>query len=224
MCAVVNASNLIPQECGLQFPPAGIDELPAILKPSSEGGILEHSGTVEVVASEKRDKTPVERDLRWGVYIVFQAPTDYVRRCFSEYGLRTDYSGGYSAMYRPYHLIGLELGISIASAVLRHEPTGSPQSFVADVASVAKKDMAAGDMLDGEGGFTVYGRLTRADESIENRYLPIGLTNKARLTRAVAKGSILTYKDVEVNNTLLCYRLRRMIEQEFKGFVGDLNL
>jgi len=216
MCAVANASGLIPQKGGLMFPSIGIDELANVLRPKRQGGILEHSGTVEVVASERRDGRPVERDLRWGVYVVFRAHTDYVRRCFLEYGLRTDSSGAYAAMYRPYHLIGLELGISIASAMLRNESTGSPQTFVADVASVAKKDMGTGDMLDGEGGFTVYGKLVRADESIEKKYLPIGLTSKATLKKPVAKDYILTYGDVELDSAGFCFQLRKSIELELR--------
>jgi len=92
-----------------------------------------------------------------GVYVVFEAPSDYVIRCFAEYGLMTDPSGRYAALYKPYHLIGLELGISVASAGLRGEPTGAPTGFRADVVATAKRDLTAGEMLDGEGGFTVWG-------------------------------------------------------------------
>jgi len=216
MCAVANASGLIPQKCGLQFPPVGADNLADVLKPKSAGGILEHSGTLEVLASEDRDKNPVPRDLRWGVYVVFRAPTDYVKRCYSEYGMHTDSSGEYSAMYRPYHLIGLELGISAASVVLRGEPTGSTESFVADVASTAKKDLKPGDVLDGEGGYTVFGSLTRAEDSAKNGYLPIGLSGKAKMIRPVAKGSILSYDDVEIDDTLFSHKLRKMVEEDYK--------
>jgi len=216
MCAVANASGLVPQKCGLQFPPVGVDDLPEMLKPNSAGGILEHSGTLEVVSSENRDGTPVHRDLRWGVYVIFRAPTEYVKRCFSEYGLRKGSSGEYAALYRPYHLIGLELGISAASVVLRGEPTGASESFVADVASIAKKDLKRGDFVDGEGGHTVYGQLVRAVESMESGYLPIGLASKAKVLRPVAKDSILTYHDVEIDKNLFSYKIRKSMEQAFK--------
>ena len=217
MCAVANATKLVPQKCGLQFPPVGTNNLPDVLKPKSAGGILEHNGTVEVVASENRDGTPVECDLRWGVYVVFKAPTEYVKRCFFEYGLHTDSSGEYSALYRPYHLIGLELGISVASVALRGEATGSPNYLVADVASVAKKDLKTGDVLDGEGGYTVYGRLVQAEESLRANYLPMGLTGKAKVIRPVAKDSLLTYDDVEIDNGLFSYKLRKTLEKKFKN-------
>jgi predicted homoserine dehydrogenase-like protein len=217
MCAVANGSGLVPQRCGLQFPPVGVDDLPQVLKPRAAGGILEHAGTVEVVASENRDRSPVNRDLRWGVYVVFRAPSEYVKRCFSEYGLRTDSSGEFAALYRPYHLIGLELGISVAAAALRGEATGSSRSFIADVAAVAKKDLIPGEVLDGEGGYTVHGGLVRAQESLQRGLLPIGLASHAKLVRPVAKDAMVTYADVAVDETLFSYRLRKAMEDAAKG-------
>ena len=216
MCAVADATGLLPQRKGLQFPPVGADRLQDVLKPRDDGGILEHTGTVEVVASENRDGTPVKNDLRWGVYVVFRAPTDYVRRCFSEYGLKTDETGSYAALYRPYHLIGLELGISVASVALRGEPTGSPVQFTGDVAAVAKKDLKPGDTLDGEGGYTVYGRLARAEESLAGGYLPMGLTDHAKVVSAVRKDSIVTYNDVTLDESGAAYRLRKSMEADFR--------
>lgn len=214
MCAVANGSGLMPQQNGLQFPPVGVHELPEILKPKAKGGVLEHSGTVEVVASEQRDGSPVEGDLRWGVYVVFKAPTDYVKRCFAEYGVRTDSSGEYAALYRPSHLIGLELGISVASAALRKEPTGTARDFMGDVASVAKKDLKPGDVLDGEGGYTVFGRLVRATDSLAKAYFPMGLSGNAKVVRPVARGEVLTYADVKLDENKFAYTLRKTMEED----------
>lgn len=124
MAAVSNATGLLPSPSGLHFPPCGVDDLARVLRPREDGGILHHRGQVEVISSLERDGRPVFRDLRWGVYVTLAADSDYVRRCFKEYGLVTDPSGNYTAMYKPYHLIGLELGISVASVGLRREPTG----------------------------------------------------------------------------------------------------
>ena len=110
---------------------------PRLLKPKSDGGVLARKGQVEVISSLERDGRPVFRDLRWGVYVTFEAPSDYVRRCFAEYGLVTDPSGRYAAMYKPYHLIGLELGISVASAALRGEATGAATGFRGDAVATA---------------------------------------------------------------------------------------
>jgi len=151
----------------------------------------------------------VERDLRWGVYVTFRAPTEYVGRCFQEYGLRTDRSGRYAALYRPYHLVGLELGVSVASAALRKEPTGAPQAFVADVVACAKRDLEPGEVLDGEGGYTVYGRLVRAVESLERQYLPIGLAHGVRLTRRVKQDEIVPAEAVSLPERSAALDLRR---------------
>ncbi|MEL6210642.1 MAG: flagellar biosynthesis protein FlgA, partial [Pseudomonadota bacterium] len=72
-------------------------------------------------------------------------------------------------------MIGMELGISVASAALRGEPTGAPDGFRSDVAATAKRDLKAGEMLDGEGGHCVWGRQTSAAESVAEGYLPLGL-------------------------------------------------
>jgi predicted homoserine dehydrogenase-like protein len=212
MCAVANATGLAAPS-GLTFPPCGVDDLPRVLRPRSEGGMLSHRGQVEVISSLERDGRPVFRDLRWGVYVVFAGGSDYVERCFREYGLVTDPSGKLSALYKPYHLIGLELGISVASVGLRGEPTGAPIAFNADVVATAKRDLAAGEMLDGEGGFTVYGKVLPAAESLRLGGLPLGLAHKVKLKRAVAAGEAVRWADVEIDESQLAVRVRREMER-----------
>ena len=215
MAAVSNATGLTPAPEGLGFPPCGVDDLPRVLKPRAAGGVLNHRGQVEVVASLARDGTPVLRDLRWGVYVTFAAHSEYVRRCFHEYGLVTDESGEYAATYKPFHLIGLELGISVASAGLRGEPTGSPDDFRADAVAVAKRDLSCGETLDGEGGYTVYGRLVPAVDSLRLGGLPIGLAHGVRLKRAVRAGERLSWADVEPPHGDDTVRARREMERTF---------
>ena len=213
MAAVANACALDPPDDGLAFPPCGVDDLPSILKPKADGGILARKGTVEVVSSVERDGRPVFRDLRWGVYVTFDAPSDYVARCFGEYGLKTDASGRYSAMYKPYHLIGLELGISVASVALRGEPTGATRDFRGDVVATAKRDLKAGEMLDGEGGFMVYGKLVPARRSLDGGFLPIGLAHKLALKNAVAAGQPLRWSDVAYDDGNAAIAFRREMEK-----------
>jgi predicted homoserine dehydrogenase-like protein len=215
MAAVANATDLDVADGGLVFPPCGVDDLPLLLRPSAEGGVLPKSGMVEVVSSLERDGRAVNRDLRWGVYVTFKAPSEYVRRCFAEYGLKTDPSGWYSAIYKPYHLIGLELGLSIASIMTRGEPTGATRGFRGDVVAVAKRELAAGEVLDGEGGHTVYGRLMPARTSLALRALPIGLADGARLTAPVAANQIVRWDDCLVDATIPAVRLRRVMEATF---------
>ncbi len=197
MAAVANATGLTPAPQGLAFPPCSVDDLPRVLRPAAEGGALHHRGQVEVISCLERDGRPIARDLRWGVYVTFAADSEYVSRCFAEYGLLTDDSGNYAAMYKPYHLIGLELGISVASIGVRSEPTGAPDGFRADAVAVAKRDLKAGEVLDGEGGYTVWGRLMTAQDSLACAALPIGLAHGIRLTRAVRKGAVVSWRDME---------------------------
>jgi predicted homoserine dehydrogenase-like protein len=221
MAAVANASGLTPAPDGLAFPPCGVDDLARVLRPATAGGALHHKGQVEVVSSLERDGRPVFRDLRWGVYVVFEAPSDYAARCFAEYGLVTDPSGRYSAMYKPYHLIGLELGISVASAALRQEPTGAPTGFRGDVVATAKRDLKPGEILDGEGGYTVVGRLMPAKDSLAIGGLPIGLAHGVKLLRAIKAGEALRWSDVAVDETAQAVRVRREMEAEFRA-VADV--
>ena len=215
MAAIANATGLDVPSGGLLFPPCGVDDLPHIMRPREHGGVLEKSGVVEVVSSLERDGRPVFRDLRWGVYVVLEAPNDYAADCFRQYGLKTDASGRYAAMYKPFHLIGLELNISVLSAALRNEPTGQPHGFRGDVASVAKRDLRAGEMLDGEGGYTVWGRLMPATASLKAGALPIGLAHHLRLKRNVAHGVVVSWDDVEFDAGNETIKVRRAMEREF---------
>ena len=217
MAAVANATGLTPARDGLAFPPCGVDDLPRILRPRATGGSLEHAGQVEVVSSLERDGRPVFRDLRWGVYVTFAAGHEYVRRCFDEYGIVTDPTGEYAAMYRPSHLIGLELGISVASAALRGEATGAATGWRGDAVATAKRTLRAGEILDGEGGFTVWGKLMSAADSKAKRALPIGLAHRVVLKRDIAEGATLSWDDVDYDAKSEAVKVRREMEKQFGG-------
>ena len=126
--------------------------------------------------------------LALGTYVVIEGETDYARRCFKEYAMLPDTTGRYAALYRPIHMIGLELGISVASAALRHEPTGAPTGFRSDVVATAKRALKAGEILDGEGGFCVWGKQTPAAVSLQQGLLPLGLATNVKLKRDIADG------------------------------------
>jgi predicted homoserine dehydrogenase-like protein len=222
MAAVANATGLTPAADGLGFPACGVDDLPRLLKPKGDGGLLAQKGQVEVISSLERDGRPVFRDLRWGVYVTFEAPSDYVRRCFSEYGLVTDASGRYAAMYKPYHLIGLELGISVASAALRGEATGAATGFRGDAVATAKRALQPGEMLDGEGGFTVYGKLMPAADSLALGALPIGLAHGVKLTRAIPAGDCVRWADVVADEGEPAVKIRREMEALFRREWGNV--
>jgi len=213
MAAIANAASLKAPSGGLAFPPCSVDDLAHVLRPQQAGGQLEAAGQVEVVSSLERDGRPVARDLRWGVYCVFEAPNDYSAACFRQYGMNTDSSGRYSAMYKPFHLIGMELNISILAAALDGRPTGTPIRFNADVAAVAKRDLKVGDKLDGEGGYTVWGRLMPAADSVAARVLPIGLAKDVKLTSGVSEGQVISIDDIEPVTDSQAWQVRaKMLE------------
>ena len=216
MAAIANATGLTPPPDGLLFPPAGMDDLAHILRPENVGGLLHHKGQVEVVSSVERDGRPVFKDLRFGVYVVIEAPNDYTAACFKQYGMNTDATGRYSAMYKPFHLIGLELNISILSAALLNKPTGTTLQFSGDVVAIAKRDLSAGEFLDGEGGHTVWGKLYPAETSLKLAGLPIGLAHNVKLKNNVSANQPVSWADVEVDETLEAVQLRREMETRFR--------
>ncbi|MBO6947383.1 MAG: Gfo/Idh/MocA family oxidoreductase [Rhodospirillales bacterium] len=214
MAAIANGTGLTPAPHGLDFPAAGMDDLAHVLRPKEVGGQLHHKGQVEVVSSLERDGRPVFKDLRWGVYVVIEAPNDYAAACFRQYGMNTDSTGRYSAMYKPFHLIGLELNISILSAALLQKPTGSTQAFRGDVVATAKRDLKAGEILDGEGGYTVWGKLYPADASLSLGGLPIGLAHKVKLKADIAANQPVRWQDVEVDESMDAVKIRREMEAQ----------
>jgi predicted homoserine dehydrogenase-like protein len=213
--AVCNATGLTPAPDGLSYPSASVDAIPAIMRPRSEGGCLHHKGQVEVVSSLERDGKAIPYDIRFGIWVVFEGESDYIRRCFLEYGVRTDPSGRYACMYKRWHLIGLEVGISVASVGLRGEATGCASGFRADAVASAKRDLRAGEMLDGEGGYTVVGKLMPAAESLRLGALPLGLAHQVRLLNPVRAGTPVLWSDVAFDASSDAAQLRREMEAAF---------
>jgi predicted homoserine dehydrogenase-like protein len=215
MTAVCNATGLLPQSEGLSFPPATRFELAEVCKPRSAGGTLEKEGVTEVTSSVYRDGRDVPHHLALGTYVVIEGETEYARRCFGEYAMLPDRSGRYAALYRPIHMIGLELGISVASVALRKEPTGQPSGFRSDVVATAKRDLKKGEMLDGEGGFCVWGKQTPASRSLDEGYFPLGLAQNVKLKCDISEGQRLKWSDVECDPNDFAVKARREMEAAF---------
>ena len=210
--AVCNATGLTPAPEGLNYPAGSVDEIPALMRPKSEGGVLHHKGQVEVVSSLRRDSTPIAYDIRFGVFVVFEGETEYIQRCFQEYGVKTDPSGRYACLYKRWHLIGLEVGISVASVGVRGEATGCATGWRADAIAISKRDLKPGELLDGEGGYTVVGRLMPAADSLAGNCLPLGLAHGWKLLRAVPQGAPIKWTDVAFDANSTAVRVRREME------------
>ena len=216
MAAIANACDLDVPTNGLLFPPCGMDDLANVLKPIKAGGFLEKNGQVEVVSSLERDGRPVFKDLRWGVFAVLEAPNDYAASCFKQYGMNTDDTGKFSAMYKPFHLIGMELNISVFSAALLNQATGQTKKFTGDVVSTTKTILKKGEILDGEGGATVWGKLVPSKLSLSMEALPIGLAHGIRLKNEIKENEIITWNDVDYLPSDPAILYRRKMENDFK--------
>jgi len=215
MTAICNATGLVPQTNGLSFPPASRFEHAEVCKPKADGGVLEKAGVTEVTSSLTRDMKDVPHNLVMGTYVVITSESAYARNCFKEYSMLPDKSGKYAALYRPTHMIGLELGLSVASAALRREPTGTSRYFNSDVAATAKRALKAGEILDGEGGFCVWGKQTPAAMSLKEGYLPLGLAHNVKLKRDIAEGERVKWDDVAYDPNDHAVKVRREMEAMF---------
>ncbi len=210
--AVANATGLGVPSNGLLYPPASVEDIPYVTRPISEGGVLERKGMVEVISSLEPDGRKIPYDIRMGVWVTVEAETDYIKNCFEEYNAHTDPSGRYFTLYKRWQLIGLEVGLSVASVALRGEPTGVATGWRADVVATAKRDLKPGELLDGEGGYTVWGKLMPADTSVKLGGVPLGLAHDVKVVRPVAKGQIVTWADVAMDTTTRAYQLRMELE------------
>ena len=207
--AIANATGLDVPRNGLTYPVGSIDDIASLMRPAVHGGVLEKSGMVEVINGLREDGSEFGYNIRMGVFVVVEAETEYQRKCFGEYKVTTDDTGRFICNYKRWHLIGLELGMSVANVALRGEATGVAKEMIGDVIAVAKRDIVAGEILDGEGGYTVAGQLRPATVTLNGQMLPLGLTGGVKMVRDVARDQILTYEDVELDESLTAVKLRR---------------
>lgn len=214
--AVANATGLEVPSNGLLYPPASVEDIPYVTRPISEGGVLEKKGMVEVISSLEANGRKIPYDIRMGVWVTVKAETDYIKNCFEEYNAHTDPSGRYFTLYKRWHLIGLEVGMSVASVALRKEATGVAHCWNADVVATAKRDLKPGEILDGEGGYTVWGKLLPAQKSVAMGGLPLGLAHDIKVIRPVKKGQSLSWDDVAVDTSTHAYKIRQELENKFK--------
>lgn len=210
--AVANATGLGVPSNGLSYPPASIADIPYVTRPMSEGGVLERKGMVEVVSCLEPDGRSIPYDIRMGVWVTVEGETSYIRNCFEEYNAHTDPSGRYFTLYKRWHLIGLEVGMSVASVALRGEATGTPSQWIADVVATSKRALAQGEILDGEGGYTVWGKLMPVERSLQIGAVPLGLAHDVRLKRPVPPDTVITWDDVEIDTGTRAYALRKQLE------------
>lgn len=214
MTAVANALGLPPDCRGMHEPSAGLTDLPVLMSLRSQGGLLEQEGVVDLANAVATDGQSVIPDAQAnGVWVVLATDSPILREDLPFFELPASVRSGNALLYRPYHMPGVETPRSIAEAALLGIATAAPlPNPTADVVAHAKRDLAAGERLDGSGGRTVYGLIERAATARAADALPFGLASKVTLRRSVKADQPLTYADVVAGNSP-AWRLRREQDQ-----------
>ncbi|MEV8253297.1 oxidoreductase [Rhodoglobus sp. NPDC076762] len=197
MAALANAADLELTKRSMHGPAATVPTLQDIFKPIEDGGILDRSGVVDYATG------PVAP----GVFVVAKATDPVVHEELSYLKLG---EGPYFAFYRPYHLASVEAVLSIGEVMIDRQPSLAPIAWNADVSAMAKRDLKVGEKIDGIGGEHVYGDAVPAAEAKAGRELPIGLASAGTLIRDVAKGTAVTYDDVQLDETKTIVILRKL--------------
>ena len=198
MACLSNATGLVPDVRGMHGPKVNVDELTTVYSLKEDGGILFKKGVVEFAIG----------DIAPGVFLVYTSHLKIIRDEL-KYLLFGD--GPNYLLYRPYHLTSIEAPLSIARAYFMGEPTIVPKAgLVSEVATYGKKDLKAGELLDGIGGYTTYGMIELYGTARDEGLLPLGLSEGCRLKNNIQKGQPITYQDVELVQDSIILQLRRL--------------
>ena len=212
MTSLANMAGLPPDVRGMHEPSVDIADIAEVFSLKEEGGILSRHGVVELANSVATDgKTMLDNPLRMGVFVVIRTEHPFTQEDLASYNLYPGGNGKNYLLYRPYHLVAVEAPISIAKAALYGQPTGTPlPTPVADVITVAKRDLKAGEILDGSGGYTVNGLIERVEIACAENLLPLGLSDGIKLKCDVSQGEAISYDMVELDEDSFVLKLRRL--------------
>jgi predicted homoserine dehydrogenase-like protein len=212
MTALANMAGLVPDVRGMHEPSLDIQDIVRACSLKTEGGVLSQHGVVELANSVAEDGTTMlENPLKMGVFAVIRTEHPFTQEDLQGYYLHPGGDGKNYLLYRPYHLVAVEAPISILKAALFGMPTGSSlPTPTAEVITVAKRNLKAGEVLDGSGGYTVNGMCEKARVAREEDLLPLGLASGVTLQSDVARGSAITYQMVQSNPDSFVWHLRRL--------------
>lgn len=201
MTCIANATGFIPDIKGGHGVKSNIDNLTKILCLKEEGGVLNKYGIVDYVMG-----------IAPGVFLIFTTQLEEVHKQLEYLNMG---SGPNYVLYRPYHLTSLETPITIYDACINKKATIAPtRGMVAETVAIAKKDLKAGEKLDGIGGYTVYGEIEEYEKAKAGNLLPVGLINEnTRVLRDIKKGETITYSMVELDTSTEIYKLRKLQEE-----------
>ena len=218
MTVAANATGLMPDIPLLHLPVIRISEIPEVLSPVEEGGILETRGAIDIVTCLRATD---EAGLGGGVYIVVSCENDYSRMILTTKGLIPNGRGSTAVIYRPYHLCGVETPISILSAALLNVPTGAAivQPHV-DLVAKSNCELKAGTILGGDHSSDINAAILPASPVANGNPLPLHLLDGVRLSKDVAAGALITQEMVEPPSDSLLWSLRQQQDAHF-GLKGN---
>ncbi len=218
MTIAANATGLMPDTPALHLPVTRISEIPEVLCPVEEGGILQTRGVIEIVTCLRKTD---EAGLGGGVFIVVSCENDYSRMILTTKGLIPNSRGSAAVIYRPYHLCGVETPISILSAALLNVPTGAAtvRPYV-DLVAKSTRQLKVGTILGGDHSPDIDAAILPASPVANGNPLPLHLLDGVRLSKDVAAGALITQEMVEPPSDSLLWSLRQQQDAHF-GLKGN---
>jgi predicted homoserine dehydrogenase-like protein len=197
LAAMANATGLVPDVPGAHGARVDVADLVKVFVPQEDGGILSRRGCVDYSTGKVAP----------GIFAIISTPDAHIRADLKFYSMG---DGPYYMLYRPYHLCSIETPQAVAEAVVYGEAVLKPQRMVAELVAVAKRDLKAGQKVDGIGGFDFFSRLYKLEEAQALRGMPMGLTPGGTVLKDVAKGEVLTVDNLAPDTSQLVYKLRQM--------------
>ena len=206
MAAIANATGLVPDKPGMHGPACSREELAKVLVPKADGGVLSGIGRVDF---------SIGKGVAPGVFVVAEMGHPRVRERMKDLKLG---DGPYYMFFRPYHLTSLEVPLTCARVVLYRKADMVPMDRpVAEVAALAKRDMAAGETLDQIGEYCYRAWIMTAPEAKASKALPCGLLAGGKTLKAIRKGELITTGNAAPKPGSRIAALRRLQDEMLFG-------
>jgi predicted homoserine dehydrogenase-like protein len=212
MAVTANVLGLVPDVRGMHEPFAYVDHLQKVFSLKENGGILSQKGVVELANQyDAEGKQILKGTVGQGVFLVVTTDHPIIQKNMKHLFRSIEGAGPNYALYRPYHLTCVETPNSVIRACLYGESTGTPrETLVTEVVAITKKDLKAGEILDGGGGYTVHGQIERAEIARDEELLPLGFAYDIPVVRDIPKDSPIKYSDVTLDTRSFIYKLRQL--------------
>lgn len=207
MAAVSNATGLLPDVPGMHGPKVELEELLSVFRPKADGGIFNLKGTVDYSTGK----------IAPGIFVIVHTADKRIQK---DMKFITYADGPYYLLFRPYHLCDLETPQSIAEAVLLNEVTVTNERMNAEVCTIAKRNIKAGEKVKGIGSADIFGKIYSYKEARQLDAIPLGIAENGVALTDIGKGSLITGQQFRPDQSTYIYKLRK--EQD--ELIRDLQL